>query len=202
MIREIFLGKSSSNFHINSVVKSFIVSDSLLWSAWNLVAPIFAVFIVNDITGGSVQMAASAYSTYLISRVIFEVLTGRYLVRSSNKAKFITTILGMLVMSVAYIGFGVSSSIEQVFIFYALAGAGIGIASPAKNSLFSMNLDKNKEAAEWGLTDAVSFMCMAIATAVGGFIAEVFGFKTLFYAAAIVNIIGIIPFLLLVNKRR
>ena len=61
-----------------------------------------------------------------------------------------------------------------------VAGAGLGIASPAKNSLFSIHLDKNKEAIEMGVTDAVVLVCMALAGALGGFIAITYGFKILF----------------------
>ena len=201
MLGESFSGKNPSHFQMSPIVKSYIVGDSLLWSAWNLTTPIFAIFFINGIHNGNVQLAATGYSIYLVSRVVFELLTGPYLAKSTDRKKFIATCTGMVLISFAYLGFSVSTEIFQVFIFYALAGMGLGIASPAKNSLFSMHLDKNKESEEWSISDAISFVCMALATALGGLIAGQYGFKVLFYVAAIINMIGIIPYLPYVFKR-
>ena len=158
--------------------------------------PIFGIFIVTNIAGATIQSAAAGYSIYLINRVIFEIISGRVLRGSSDRKKFTITILGMACLSIAYVGFSFSQNIIAVFSFYALLGLGLGIASPAKNSLFAIHLDKNKEATEWSLADAVSFICMALATALGGFIATQYGFSPLFLIAAIVNLLGMIPYIL------
>jgi len=105
----------------------------LLWSAWNLFTPIFAIF-ANNIPGGSVEIAASAFSTYLVVRVVFELISGRYLTNSGELRKFVITITGMLVMSSAYLGFAFSRSAANIFLFYGLMGVGLGMATPAKNS--------------------------------------------------------------------
>ena len=196
MLKEKFLGRNPSHFAINPIVKTFIVSEAFLWSAWDFVMPIFGIFIVTNIAGATIQSAAAGYSIYLINRVIFEIISGRVLRGSSDRKKFIITILGMACLSIAYVGFSFSQNIIAVFSFYALLGVGLGVASPAKNSLFAIHLDKNKEATEWSLADAVSFICMALATALGGFIATQYGFSPLFLIAAIVNLLGMIPYIL------
>jgi predicted MFS family arabinose efflux permease len=78
---------------------------------------------------------------------------------------------------------------------------GLGIASPIKNSLFATHLDKNKETTEWGIYDAVTFVGMASTAALGGFIASSYGFNFLFVIAAIVNFIGILPYLLYIRHK-
>lgn len=201
MLKEQFLGKNPSHFQINPIVKSFIISETFLWSAWNFVTPIFAIFVVSSIKGGDVQIAASAFSVYLIARVFSELLSGRYLLQKSEREKFILTIAGMLFISLSYIGFAFSHTILFLFIFYAVAGVGLGIASPAKNSLFSTHLDKNKEPGEWGIYDAVTFIGMASTTALGGFIAGQYGFQFLFFLASIVNLLGIFPYLLYIRGK-
>lgn len=196
MLKEAFIGRNPSHFHMNRVVEAFIISETLLWSAWNFVAPIFAIFVVNNVKGGNVQIAASAFSVYLITRVIFEIIVGRYLSEKTDGNKFALAILGMVLMSIAYIGFSLSNTILLLFLFYMLIGTGIGIASPAKNSLFTEHIDKNKSATEWSLYDAITLIGVASATALGGFIAGAYGFSFLFLLAAIVNALGIIPYLL------
>ena len=199
MLKEQFIGRNPTHFQVNPVVKAFIISEAFLWSAYNFVIPIFAVFVLNNIRGGNIQVAASAYSFFLIVRVIFELITCKYLGKSNEFNKFTTTIAGILLISLGYLGFSFSGGIISLFIFFGVVGMGLGIASPVKNSLFATHLDKNKETTEWGIYDAVTFIGMASTAALGGFIASSYGFNFLFVIAAIVNFIGIIPYLLYIR---
>lgn len=196
MFKEHFRGRNPASFHINPLVKSFIISEAFLWSAWNFFAPIFAIFVASTIKGGSIEFAAMAFSAHLIARVLTELVESKYLPKASERQKIKITIIGLLLMSFSYVGLAFSSEIFHVFLFYSFAGIGIGIASPAKNSLFSTHLDKNKESSEWGLYDAVVLIGAALATALGGFIAAQYGFKTLFILSAVLNLIGILPYAL------
>lgn len=196
MLSDVFLGKRPSSFQVNPFVKAYIISELFLWSAWSFVVPIFAIFVVNDITGASVETAALAYSIHLVSRVLFELISGRFLYKTGDRKKLMIAILGIFCLSVAYIGFAFSTSIIMLFSFYFILGMGLGFASPAKNAIFSIHLDKNKESTEWGITDATSFTCMALATAFGGFFVHQYGFRPLFLLAAIVNLLSIIPYAL------
>ena len=201
MIREMFIGRVPSHFEVNSVVKAFMVGEMLLWSAWNSVYPIIALFAI-QLPGGDIKTAASAYSTYLVVRVVFELISGRLLMASGELRKFAVTVLGVSVISVAYLGFARAGSLYELYFFYAVAGCGIGLASPAKNSLFSTHLDKNRESLEWGMLDAAVFMSMALSAALGGFVAEQYGFSVLFYIATIINLAGIIPYLLYIRREK
>ncbi len=195
MLREQFIGRNPSHFTINRVVEAFIISETFLWSAWNFITPIFAIFVVNNIKGGDIQIAASAFSICLISRVTFEIITGRYLNNKTDGQRLRLTILGMVIMSVAYVGFAFSHTIPLLFLFYILIGIGFGVASPAKYSLFTEHIDKNKASTEWSLYDAITLIGIASATALGGFIAGMYGFTFLFILASVVNLLGIVPYL-------
>ena len=201
MISEHFLGRKPSHFHMNSVIKAFIISEAFLWSSWNFVTPLFAIFVIKDITKGTIEVAATSFSAYLVVRVVFELISGKMLSKSNDRGKITMSIFGILCLSVAYVGFAFSSTVFHIFLFYAVLGVGLGIASPAKNSLFSIHLDKNKETTEWSLADAVTFICMAMATAIGGFVASQYGFRTLFILASVINLLAIIPYLLQANTR-
>jgi MFS family permease len=202
MLRESFLGHNPSHFiKVNPIVRAYIISESFLWSAWNFITPIFAVFATNHIEGGSVQVAASAFSAYLIARVMAELACGRYFSKSNDSQKITITMVGIAVISFAYLGFAFATSVPQLFLYYSVAGIGLGIASPAKNSLFSIHLDKNKETTEWSFSDASSFISMALASALGGFIAAIYGYKALFIVAYIVNMLAIPPYIFIIGKR-
>ena len=202
MIKEIFIGKKPSDFHMNSIVKAFIISEIFLWSSWNAIIPIFAIFAANKIPGSNTEIAASSFSCYLIVRVIFELISGRYLAQSKEMQKFIISIVGIILMSLGYLGFTITENIFSLFVFYSIIGMGLGIASPAKNSLFSTHLDKDKEVTEWSIYDGFVFMGMAMSAAIGGFVANRYGFTFLFYLVAITNLLSIIPYVLYAKKRR
>jgi len=201
MIKEVFIGKKPSDFHMNGIVKAFIVSEIFLWSSWNAIIPIFAIFAANDIAGGNTEIAASSFSVCLIVRVIFELISGRYLSKSKDMQKFIISIIGIILISLGYVGFAMTKNVSSIFLFYGVIGMGLGIASPAKNSLFSTHLDKDKEVAEWSMYDGFVFMGMAMSATIGGFIANRYGFTFLFYLVAITNLLSIIPYILYAKKK-
>ncbi len=196
MIRSSFIGRNPSHFQVNSFVKAFIISEGFVWSAWNFMIPIIAIFIANNIPGGTIEIAAMAFSSYLISRVIAELITSKYLSGTDNKYKLKFVLSGLALLSFGYVNFIFSYSILQLFFAYIVAGVGMGITAPAKYSLFSIHLDKGREAFEWSAYDAVTFIGMALSTALGGFIAAQYGFQILFILACIVNVVGAIPYLL------
>lgn len=196
-----FLGRRPSHFQLNPIVKTYIISEAFLWSAWDLMLPIIAIFISQKVVGGNIQLAATGYSIYLITRVIFELVVGRVLQGSTIRRKLTIAILGISLLSFGYLGFAFANSITLVFLFYCLLGIGMGIAAPAKVSLFSTHLDKNKESSEWSFTDAVTFICMALSTALGGFIAAEYGFQKLFLIACIVNTLSVIPYFLYLSEK-
>jgi hypothetical protein len=202
MIKEVFIGKRPSDFHMNPVVKAFIISEIFLWSSWNAIIPIFAIFAATKIPGGNTEVAASSFSTYLIVRVIFELISGRYLSKSSEMQKFVVSILGIILMSAGYVGFAMTRNVSSIFLFYGVIGMGLGIASPAKNCLFSSHLDKDREITEWSMYDGFVFMGMAMAATIGGFVANRYGFAFLFYLVAVTNLLSILPYILYAKKRK
>jgi len=187
---------------MNPVVKAFIISEIFLWSSWNAIVPIFAIFAATKIPGGNTEIAASSFSSYLIVRVIFELISGRYLAKSKEMQKFIISIAGIVLISLGYIGFAMTKDTYSLFIFYSVIGVGLGIASPAKNSLFSSHLDKDKEVTEWSIYDGFVFMGMAMSAAIGGFVANRYGFTFLFYLVATTNLLSIIPYILYAKRRK
>ena len=200
MLRDhFFLSRNPSHFHINPIVKAFFVSEAFICSGWNFIVPIIAIFVVTTIKGGNVEIAGIGYSINLISRVIAELITGRILLGAKDTKKMIVAIIGISCLSLAYFSFMFASTITLLYLSYAIVGIGFGVASPAKNSLFSMHLDKNKEATEWSLNDALSAICMSLSAALGGFVVHSYGFTVLFFLAMMVNIIAIVPYLLYIK---
>lgn len=184
----------------NPFVKTFMISDGLLFSAWSLIFPLFAVFVTTQISGGDIKAAASTVTTYFVVRIITEIFSGKYLSQFSEGRKLKVLMLGMVFVAVAYIGFAFSNSLTQIYLFWTIAGIGWGLATPTRLSLFSLHLDRDQAVTEWSTTDVINLSLIALSTAVGGFIATNYGFQVLFLLAAVINLLGIIPFYIYKKK--
>lgn len=202
MFKEQLLSIPHLKSDVNPIVKAYILSEAFLWSGWYLVIPIAALFVTTSIPGGNIQFAATGFSIYLTTRVVFELISGQYLVKTTDRKKLAVASIGVLLTSLALFSLAFSNSLMSLFISYAIGGMGIGIGAPAKNALFSIHIDKNKETTEWSIADGVTFICMALATALGGFIVAQYGFKVVFLLAGSVTFLGFIPYFLnLLNKK-
>lgn len=199
MLREAFSGRNPSHYQTNPIVKAYIISESFIWSGYNFTSPIIAIFIVSQIPGATIELAATSFSVYLVSRVIFELVAGKMLLKADDKKRIVFSIIGLFILAISYVGFAFAREIMLFFFFKAIAGLGLGLATPAKNSLFALHLDKNKEATEWGISDAIVYVSIALATALGGFIASVYGFQLLFLLAAVITLLSIFPYVLYLN---
>lgn len=201
MLREIFIGKRPSQFTAtHPFVKAFLLSEMFLWSAHNLFMPIIAVYVIKNIKGGTLEAAASGISVYLISRVLFELISGIFISKGSDRKKILIMIVSMTFLSVSYIGFILAKDLVLLFSSYFLMGMSLGLASPARMALFSMHLDRNKETEEWSFHDALSFIGMALAGALGGFVAQAYGFRIVFSISVVLNLLAIVPYVTYFSK--
>jgi len=200
MLIESFLNRHPSHFKGNEAVRAFIFAETLLWSGWNFFFPLIGVFVIEEFDGGSLEAVATAYSFYLISRVGMELLSAKFFVGKGDKLKLSVATVGTLILGLGYLGFLVVDSIPLLFCVYVILGIGLGIASPAKFSLFSVHLDKDKEATEWSVYDATTFVGMAISGIAGGIVASRFGFDVLFIVACFLNLLSILPYFFLLGR--
>ena len=187
---------------LNPVVKAFIFSEIFFWSGWNFIIPIVAVFVISEIPGANVQTAASAFTLHIVTRIITELYVSRKIKATTNIRRIWVDCIGIAILSVGYFGIAFLRSQEALFLFYALAGFSFGLSSPAKLALFSSNLEKNSETTSWGTYDSFVLIGMAISTSVGGYVAGTFGFTALFLLASVVNLLGILPYVLFVMAHR
>jgi len=192
----IIIPKSKSQARVSPIIKAYIFSEAFLWSGWNLVIPIAALFVAAHVKGGNIEVAATGYSIHLTLRVILELISGKYLSKSTDRHKLYAASTGAILVSIALFLFAFSYTIPMLYFSFAVGGLGFGIGAPAKNALFSIHIDKDQETTEWGIADGVTFISMALATALGGFIATQFGFQLLFLIAGSVSLLACIPYII------
>lgn len=187
---------------LNPIVAAFIFSEAFFWSAWNFITPILSVYVVTTLPEGNVRNAAFGFTLYMLVRVISELVITNYIVFPSDRKRMIADVTGMALLSFSYLVIAFLPTLLTFYIFFIIAGISFAIASPAKLAMFSLNLGRAQASKTWGIYHAVTFTGMGIATALGGVIAETFGFKTLFITASFINLIGILPYWYYNNKHK
>lgn len=181
------------HYQVNLVIKILIISDFLIWSSYQLLAPFFAIFVTDKISNGSIEVVGIASAIYLIVKSIFEIPVGVYIDRSKSEIDdLFVSILGTVLTAAAYFSYMFIDSVSQLYILQGLLGLGAAIAFPGWYSIFTHHIDKGKEAFEWSLYDVLLGVGMAAAAAVGGFLAEWYGFEILFLIVGLFTMMGAI----------
>lgn len=183
--------RSILQYKVNPVIKVLIVSDFIVWSSYQLFAPIFALFVSEHIAGGSLAVVGIASALFLVSKSVFEMFVGVYIDKTeSERDDLYTAILGTIITAGAYFMYPVISEVWELYAVQMLAGLGAAVAYPGWYSMFTHHVDKGKEAFEWSLYDVVLGLGMAGSAALGGLMADTYGFTVLFVSVASLTVLG------------
>jgi len=193
--------RSIKHYHINPIIKVLIVSDFLIWSSYQLLAPVFAIFITDKITGGSIEAAGIAIALYLIFKSIFEMPVGMYIDRSkSEKDDLYTALVGTVLTALVFFMYPLVDAVWQVYVLQAIFGIASALAFPGWYSIFTRHVDKGKAGFEWSLYDVLTGIGMSAAAALGGFMAEEFGFGVVFITIGCFTLLGGLLLVVIRNK--
>ena len=170
---------------INKIIRIFIVSDFFLNCGWGLLAPIFSIFIVQNITAGSItegaKIAGFAALFYWITKSILQIPIGRYLDKNhGEKDDFWFVFFGTFLTGLVPFGLLISSLPWHIYIFQILHGIGMAMSLPSWLAIFTRHIDKGKEAFEWGMESTSIGIGAGLAGALGGIVVTFFGFKIIF----------------------
>ena len=176
---------------VNSLVKVLTYSDVLIISGWGLVSPIFAVFVAEQIPGGNIELVGLATSVYLVLKSFLQIPVARFIDKHRGETDdLLIMALGTLVVStVPFLYYHISSAI-QLLLIQIVYGIGAAMITPGWNAIFTRHIDSHREAQEWSLYNSMVNLGAALAGALGGFLAEKFGFQTLFLVVGAVCIAG------------
>lgn len=97
--------------------------------------------------------------------------------------------------------FFVYNQLSLLFVQIIL-GLATAFLSPAYDALYSHYVEKKEEASNWGLWESMGYIVGAIAAVVGGYVASLFGFKTLFLIMFVISLFGVITSINLYHKKR
>lgn len=191
------------NKTINKIVKTLILSDFFLNLGWGLLAPVFAIFIlqkvaVNDIAEAT-RIAGFAALTYWITKSFIEIPIGYFLDKAKGeKDDFWVMFAGYFVVAVAPLGFLFATTQWHIYLLQILHAVGMAMSLPSWLAIFTRHIDKGKEAFEWSMETTSIGAGAGIAGGIGGIIASYLGFNAIFIIISILSMFS--AFLLLIVR--
>lgn len=170
---------------INKIVRTLMISDLFLNLGWGLLTPVFAIFILQNISNtGPVQVAEIAGLAalfYWIPKSFFEIPIGIYLDKKhGEKDDFWFMFSGLLVISFIPIGYLFCTVPWHIYLLQVIYAAGMAMTLPSWLAIFTRHIDKGKEAFEWSMETTAIGTGAGVAGGLSGIVVAVFGFKILF----------------------
>lgn len=193
--------RAMGQLKMNWVIKILIISDFLIWVSYQLFAPIFAVFVTDQLFGGSLEVVGISSSIYFVAKSVVEAPVGMWIDRTRAETDdLLTALVGTILTALVFFSYNFMTDIWQLYVAQGILGIGAAVAFPGWYSIFTRHIDKHKEALEWSLYDVLLGIGMAGSAALGGFLATEYGFSLVFNLAGVSTIVGAILLLTIRNK--
>ena len=164
-------------------------SDLFIFTGFGLVSPILAIFVKDNLVGGSIVAAGIASFIYLFVKAIIQLPFSRYTDSHPHLQRNLL-VVGTILMCASSLLYIPATHISTIYLAQFLRGLGAGLAYPCWLSLWSLHLDKHHEGYEWSLYNTVASIGTAVAAAIGGSMVEYIGFKDTFIVVSIITLIG------------
>ena len=177
---------------INHVVRVLILSDFYFNMGLGLFGPIFAIFITKQITGGSIEVVGFAAGITQLFKVVLQIPIARYLDKNHGEYDdFYSMILGGGLISLSPFLYIFATQVYHIYMIQALYGVGLAFLVPPWYAIFSRHLDKLHENIEWSFESVAIGIAAASSAAIGGIIANRFGFQAVFIIAGMLSFLSI-----------
>ena len=127
---------------VNRVIKVLIYSDILISGGFGLIAPIFAIFIMNNIYGATLEVIGVATAIYLITRSLTQLVVYEMIERiKGEKDDFYLEFIGTIMSSLIYLFFPLIVNVPQLYMAQVILGVSAAMTYPTWVAIFSRHTD-------------------------------------------------------------
>lgn len=176
---------------INRTIRILILSDFLLQSAWGFIGPIFALFVTQEVEGGSLAIIGFITATYWLVKSLAQPFISHFLDRTKGeKDDFLFLTQGLVVANLVPLGYLFSTQVWQIFLLEAIRGLAMACVVPTWAAFFTRYINKGWEAFSWGIQSTVVGLAIGFAGAVGGTLACFLGFKIVFILVSLFGLLS------------
>ncbi len=167
---------------MNKVIKLLTLSDITSMGGFGLLAPIFAIYIENNMIGGSILAIGAATTIYELTKSFVQIPVSKYTDKEiGNVREFNMLVLGSIVITLVPLLYLAIIDVSQLFLVQFILGVGNGLCYPGWMAIFTKFADKGCEGYCWSLYNTYTTISIALAAFIGAYIAQNFGFPAVFY---------------------
>lgn len=189
--------------HINRVVEFLTISDIFMLSGWGLIAPILAIFITDQVPGGTIELVGLSTTVYFLTKSVVQIPVARFIdLKKGEWDDYWTMIIGSLLISLTAFIYIFVHTAGQVYLAQFIYGLGGALSYPSWLAIFTKHIDKKEEAFEWSVYYTATDIGAALTAGLGGFIAQDFGYKTLFFVVGVMSLVGTLFLAQIGNKMK
>ena len=174
---------------MHKIVKILIMTSILCNIGFALFEPIYAIYVQE--IGGYILEAAVAVGLFSIVLGVSTIIFGK-ITDSKTDLKKKLVVLGYSIVTISFLGYYFIRNPIDLFIVQIIMGLGTAMIDPGWDALFTRNVQKGKEATEWGIQEGCKQIAIGIAGITGGFVAYYFGFKILILTMFIFQVLATI----------
>jgi MFS family permease len=176
---------------INQVVRTLVLSDFFVNAGFSVFAPVFAIFVTQQVVGGSLEVIGFGAAIVQIAKIIVELPLSKILDKNHGEYDdFYSMVFGSFLIAAVPFLYLLARLPIHIYIIEAIYGVGIGFSAPPWYAIFSRHLDKMQESFEWTLDSVSLGLGAAAAAALGGTIAQHYGFHSVFILGGLFAIFG------------
>lgn len=177
-------------------MRAYIYWDFVVNSAWGLLAPVFAIFLLERIAVGDLahgaRLVGFATFFYWITKSILQIPIGHYLDKNHGEIDdFWFFVVGTFIVALVPLGFLVSYLPWHIYAFQTIHALGMSMIIPSSYAIFIRHTDKGKEAYESSLDSTFFGIGAGITGAIGGVLVSYIGFDLIFMLVSAFSFISI-----------
>jgi MFS family permease len=179
---------------MDKTLKTLALSDLFIVGGFGLLSPIFAIFIKDNLIGGTIFFAGLATTIFLVTRSILQLLLS-YNFQPRDRLWLLR--LGIAIIAIVPFIYIFSVKVWHVFLAQFIYAVGASCAYPAWYSLFNSHSDKGKKGFQWAVYNSTICLGTALTAFIGAWIAQKTNFDIVFLLTGIMAAIGFLILLLL-----
>lgn len=186
---------------INRVIRLLIWSDFSLFFAFGLLAPIFAIFVIQNVSGGDIKVVGLAASFYWVARVLTTVPFSKLMDKTDGELdEYWFLVIGSYIMVFIPLFYIVAEVPWHIYLLGFINGVANSMAVPSWRIVFTNHIDRGHTGYEWSMEDVGVGISVALSSYLGALLADKFGFQLLFILVTVIGVIGITLFILPLKK--
>ncbi|MEN9390249.1 MAG: hypothetical protein RLZZ283_349, partial [Candidatus Parcubacteria bacterium] len=153
--------------------------------------PIFALYIVGSIEGGSAEVAGIAIAIYLGTKSLLQ-LPAAHLVDTirGDHDDFWFMFWSLLVASLVPLSYLFITTPYELYAAQFVLGLALAFNYPSFMALFTKYIPVTKEATTWSIYYTLFDLLSAGSAAIGGVLAIMFGFEPVIVATSAIGVVG------------